>query len=181
MTSHVNMTELQWSVQAWCSSVAVIFHCWVMYWIILEFWNFHDCVSSHTSFLMSCGGSCLLTRQSTAFSACHHTRDRILYLEPWITCPSPRHYMESQISKPKLTEISLICSTLHYTTLQYTTLIRLLSHSLTHSFIKLACHSGSWISFFQSWTIINAYKLWLEEFSLIILVCFSLKPWTRIT
>ena len=157
MTSYVNMTGLQWSVLAWWCCVALIFHCWVMYWIILEFWNFHNCVSSHTSFPMSCGGSCLLTRQSTVFSACHHTRDRILYLEPWITCPSPRHCMESQISKPKLTEISLIYSTLHYTTLhyttpQYTTLIRLLTHSLTHSFIhsfiKLACHSGSWISFF---------------------------------
>jgi len=136
--------------------VLLLFFIWVMYWIILEFWNFHDCVSSRTSFLMSCGGSCLLTRQSTAFSACHRTRDRILYLEPWITCPSPRHFMESQISKPKLTEISLICSTLQYTTLHYTTLIHLLTHSLTHSFSKLACHSGSWISFFDSWTIISA-------------------------
>ena len=140
--SHVNKTGLQWSVQAWCSSVAVIFHCWVMYWIILEFWNFHDCVSSHTSFLMSCGGSCLLTRQSTAFSVCHHTRDRILYLGPWITCPSPRHYMESQISKPKLTEISLICSTLHYTTLHY---------SILHLF---ACSLSHWLIHWVSWPVI---------------------------
>ena len=159
LTSHVNMNGLHWSVQGWCSSVAVVFNCWVMYWIIIEFWKFHDCVSSRTSFLMSCGGSYLLTRQSTAFSACHRTRDRILYLEPWITCPSPRHYMESQICKPKLT--SLINSTLHYTTLYYTTLyyttlIHLLIHSLTHSFSKLACHAGSWISFFESWTIISA-------------------------
>jgi len=136
--SQVNMTGLQWSVQAWCNGVAVIFQCWVIYWIILEFWNFHDCVFSHTSFLMSCGGSCRLTRQSTAFSACHHTRDRILYLEPWITCPSPRHYMESQISKPKLTEISLICSTLHYTTLHYTIVYYTysLARSLIDSFIQ---------------------------------------------
>ena len=100
-------------------SVAVIFHFWVLYQIIFEFQTCHDCVSSHTSFLMSCGESCLLTRQSTAFSACHHTRDRILYLEPWITCPSPRHFMESQICKPRFTGL---CN-LHYTTVHYTTLI----------------------------------------------------------
>jgi len=128
-------------------AVLLLFFIWVMYWIILEFWNFHDCFSSHTSFLMSCEGSCLLTRQSTAFSACHHTRDRILYLEPWITCPSPRHYMESQISKRKLTEISLICSTLHYTTLHYTTL----HYSILHLF---ACSLTHWLIHSVSWPVI---------------------------